>query len=819
MSKKIFDYWKQAAVILISCFLLRFLFFEIHPQNNIKSEITANDIRAKTIEIANYLKYNVSKYQMLINLRSNSNLIAEYQKKYGVKEGNIRLSKEEKPYYWEINWLNKNSLSFSSDMDDLKDLNDLIGKLNLTFDLNGNLTGLKFVFPDTSRVRHVPDSTAESIVKDFGSKYLKYAEADSFKLTSKRPDFRREQAQGAPDTVKNRPPKRTPGEGRVDYTFTARYNDALSGSVKRVEVSVTGEKVSLVKLLDFKNEYRAINKKGDIHNIINVLIITAVIILIIILLFKRFRAFEVGFKHGIKIAVFSGLFILGELIISQTGQFSFPILIAMILGPLFFGIGVLIVWSIAESLGREKWKEKFISTDLLLKGYWGNSRIGSSILNGFTLGFVLNVILFGSYFILSKTFSVNFTSLSNEYITDSIGGLNLFFNSVTSTVLMFFTFVLFAVSYFKGKIKDIYLIVLGGLIFGLIYTGFIQPEYFDILIQWIIGIILISFFLRKDILSAFIGFASFRFIIYCQPILFLSSPIYSQSIVIICIPAVLLLLWIIYSLLSKDKALDFDSLTPAYVARITERERLKRELEIAEEVQISFLPEKNPDIKGLEIAARCIPASEVGGDYYDYIEFDNDNLGIIIGDVSGKGIQASFYMTLVKGFVKAVAKQTSSPSEMLNQLNNLFCENVEKGNFITMILARISTKEKKIVFSRAGHNPIIIRKIKEGKTHFYQPNGFALGMEGDAKFKQYIEEESASLEAEDLIVFYTDGITEAMNKQREEFGTERLKKIIDNTDSENPGEIINRILLDVKSFIGKAPQHDDMTLVVVRVKQ
>jgi sigma-B regulation protein RsbU (phosphoserine phosphatase) len=697
----------------------------------------------------------------------------------------------------------------------MESLRDFIGRLNMTFDLQGNLIGLKHGFSDTSRIMPLSDVEAEKIVKDFSSKYLQNIDTNSFVLSNKRPDFEKDSK--AIDFKMNKPPKRVPGEARIDFTFTAKYFDSFSKSDKRIEVSVTGDKISFIKLLDSNIERAHFDKRGDIHTLINIVIVISTIILIIILLFKRFRAFELGFKQGLKIAGFTSSAVLISMLFSFPGQLSANFIIALIFAPLFVGIGILIVWSIAESLGREKWKEKFISTDLLLKGYWGNSRIGIAIIKGFALGFALNAFILLLYYLFSKIFPISIVSTSNEYLTDSFGALDLFFSSVSSVAFLFFTYVLFTTSYFKGKIKDIYLVVFGGIIFGVIDSGYLVPDYYDVLVQSLVGMILIRFFLKNDLLSAFIGAASYYFIFKCQPMLFLNSPLYSQSFIIIIVLAVIFLLWCLYSFIARDKDLDFDSLTPAYVARITERERLKRELEIAQEVQISFLPDENPELKEMEVAARCLPASEVGGDYYDYIKFDDNNLGIVIGDVSGKGIQASFYMTLVKGFVKAVCKQTASPSEILNKLNYLFCENVERGNFITMIFAKIILSEKRLIFARAGHNPAIVKHINEGKTVFYQPNGFALGMEVGAQFPRFIEEENIQLNKGDLVIFYTDGITEAMNKNNEEFGTERLKEVIENITSENPSEIIDKILNGVKSFIGKAPQHDDMTLVVLKI--
>src|SRR5690606_4425591 len=145
--------------------------------------------------------------------------------------------------------------------------------------------------------------------------------------------------------------------------------------------------------------------------------------------------------------------------------------------------------------------------------------------------------------------------------------------------------------------------------------------------------------------------------------------------------------------------------TPAFAKNITERQRLQRELEIARDVQMSFLPKSTPDFSGLDIASQCIPAHEVGGDYYDFVKLDKNRLGIIIGDVSGKGTEAAFYMTLTKGFLKALSRSSDSPAAVLSNMNELFYENVERGTFISMIYGIFDIEKNALKLARAGHNP------------------------------------------------------------------------------------------------------------------
>jgi sigma-B regulation protein RsbU (phosphoserine phosphatase) len=268
----------------------------------------------------------------------------------------------------------------------------------------------------------------------------------------------------------------------------------------------------------------------------------------------------------------------------------------------------------------------------------------------------------------------------------------------------------------------------------------------------------------------------------------------------------------------KGDVADIDEIAPAFARHITERQRLQQELEIARNVQMSFLPKNNPISSRLDIASRCAPALEVGGDYYDFINLGNQRVGVAIGDVSGKGTQAAFFMTLTKGFLNALAHVSASPSQVLTQVNKLFYENVERGIFISMVYGIFDTKVNTLTLARAGHNPVIMRKSRENHVQVVNPTGLALGLDEGGTFAKSIQEVKTKFHSGDLFVFYTDGFPEAMNKMLEEFGEERLCRTVEKYSNGSASEIMEGIFKDMKDFIGKAKQHDDMTIVVVKIK-
>jgi len=250
--------------------------------------------------------------------------------------------------------------------------------------------------------------------------------------------------------------------------------------------------------------------------------------------------------------------------------------------------------------------------------------------------------------------------------------------------------------------------------------------------------------------------------------------------------------------------------------KLTEQERLKRELEIARTVQLSLLPQQNPQIPGLEIDGVCLPAMEVGGDYYDYFLIDDDTLGIVVADVTGKGTSAAFYMAVVKGIMLSLTSIYRSPCQLLRELNQRLFGTMDRKVFITMIYATVDLRHREITFARAGHNPLIVSRANNTRIDCLTPEGIGLGLAHDSLFAQHISERTIHFHPGDTFLFYTDGISEAMNEQLEEFGEQRLIQVIARLKDRTVKQFRKEIIESVNKFVRKAPQHDDITLVTLK---
>lgn len=249
-----------------------------------------------------------------------------------------------------------------------------------------------------------------------------------------------------------------------------------------------------------------------------------------------------------------------------------------------------------------------------------------------------------------------------------------------------------------------------------------------------------------------------------------------------------------------------------------EKERMEEELRIARQIQMSLLPQGSVSMTGLRMAALCLPAAEVGGDYYDLLPLSGTRLGVVMADVSGKGTSAALYMAELKGLVLSLSRICDSPGTLLKQANRILAANLDSRSFITMTYAIVDTAARTMRFARAGHNPLIHLEAASGRTRVLVPQGLGLGIDPGDRFDQILEEAEVPLVPGDLFLFFTDGLSEAMNPSSELFGEQRLRDLLESSPALDSEPMKERILAAVRSFAEGTAQHDDMTMVVLRVE-
>jgi len=243
-----------------------------------------------------------------------------------------------------------------------------------------------------------------------------------------------------------------------------------------------------------------------------------------------------------------------------------------------------------------------------------------------------------------------------------------------------------------------------------------------------------------------------------------------------------------------------------------ELQRTEYEMETARKMQQSILPDAPPQLEGFELAAFASPAWQVGGDFYDFIPLSMDRLGIVIADVSGKGMPAALFMALSRTSIRSSIDDTRTASEAMQRANTMILHDSRSGMFVTSFYAVLDPKTMVIQFVDAGHCLPLLFKQATGTVSRIHAEGIALGVVDDID----LEEKQIKLESNDMLIFYTDGITEAINENNEQFGEARLMDMIRQNHSLSPDNLIAKIKDEVLAFAHGQPQFDDITLIILK---
>lgn len=251
-------------------------------------------------------------------------------------------------------------------------------------------------------------------------------------------------------------------------------------------------------------------------------------------------------------------------------------------------------------------------------------------------------------------------------------------------------------------------------------------------------------------------------------------------------------------------------------AEVAQQERLRRDLQIARDIQQRLLPEKCPEVEGYDIAAAGSTATEVGGDYYDFFWIDDTHLGFVVADVSGKGVHAALIAAMMRSIFRTQARGNTDVRSSLAQANGFIGDDLRSDMFVTCIYGILDTEKSTFEWGRAGHEPLIVAH-ESGETDVFSPNGFALGVVPSPDFDELLEVETLHLKSGDRILMFTDGLTEAMDENEEEFGMQKILDIMN--DPQRDGlDNIQMMEREVAEHVGSAAQSDDLTIVYLGVK-
>ncbi|AJF06935.1 sodium:solute symporter family transporter [Geoalkalibacter subterraneus] len=242
----------------------------------------------------------------------------------------------------------------------------------------------------------------------------------------------------------------------------------------------------------------------------------------------------------------------------------------------------------------------------------------------------------------------------------------------------------------------------------------------------------------------------------------------------------------------------------------------EREMEIAKNIQMSLLPTHVPKIEGITLAGMCVPARQVGGDYYDFLVRGENGLDIVIADVSGHNVGAALLMAETRAFIQARADGLGTPAEILDSLNRFFYEDLTRTElFITMFYLHYDAADRKILYANAGHNPPLLWRSESNTCEWLDAEGLILGVKPSVEFIEIRDQ----LHPGDMVLLYTDGITEAENDRGEFFGRERLCGLLNENSDDDPKKVLNMLLDQVRLFTGVQHFTDDVTMAIMKIQK
>ncbi len=792
---------------------------DVHYLGGLKVTLDKEQLKNKAKAFAKDLRIPTSNTTLVESIEANNPLLKQVQREFGFKKGNQILRNYLPGFSWRIKWQkndrNNHMMSNRSEQ-------EILHGSQITYDNHGNLLEFSRNISDSTTLPSITPAQARKKVIEFITRFGTLQNlSDSSASNDTTKVLRYSFISGSNEQYDFKIERKIELPHRTDYQYTWSGKSAYIDDPIEMNITISGNKVS-----DFKIKYIIPEKytldDTDVYKTTTVTFFYVLMFLLIAYLaYKKIKSGEIGFKTAILLSLITGVafsFHLYSMLIDESGV---SLLLPLVLGTLFYSGAVFIVWAVSEAVTRDVWKEKFIPIDLISKGYIFHSRIGESILNGLSGGFGITVVWLILLLLaqsVKNIWSVSIDTSVLSFFNSPSPATSILVEAIYSSILLVAVFFNVIESGLRLRINSVSVILLlSGLIWAAINLNGIHPIYYGISIEVIIGVLLMLIYFKTDVLTTLITLITFKALNIGLSLFTSGNTSLINSGYLFILLLIIITVVAVISIFTKDKIKDYNSIVPAFAKNITERQRLQRELEIARDVQMSFLPRTNPILEGLKVASKCIPALEVGGDYYDFVYPDKNKLGVIIGDVSGKGTQAAFYMTLTKGFLRALSKSSDSPAKILKEMNSLFYENVDRGTFISMIFGLFDVEQKLFKIARAGHNPVIVKNSKSGNAELLHPTGLALGLEKGIIFNRTIQEETISFDSGDIFVFYTDGFPEAMDKKKVEFGEKALTELVEKYHHLEVEEMADQMIAEVKKFIGNADQHDDMTIVIVKI--
>jgi serine phosphatase RsbU (regulator of sigma subunit) len=554
----------------------------------------------------------------------------------------------------------------------------------------------------------------------------------------------------------------------------------------------------------------------------------ALLLILLIIFLKKYHAGEVGIGTGsVLLAVVAVLSLVIDYVLgpggaegSQTGgldaqqtaitYMSFKFL----LYDLVLAVLVFFAWSVGESFARERWGERLASFDAILRRDLFNATVGRSLLRGALLAPALAAAAFLTALIPLRLGTAH---LGQGIGTDSIvqlGGplLALLFSLIDAIWFPLVALVLLAWAHRKrllpAGVAAVIAVGMAGGIFGMPIEPFTQRLLFGFG-----GIVAtIAVFMGYDLLTTAVALFGGTLLSMVMPLLYVSRGHEQvQLIALVGGPLAVIVTAGIAALLTRREVVyAYEDLAP-HVKRIVERERVKAEIDAANRIQAALLPLESPRLAGASVASHYLAATEIGGDYFDFLTQPTGEIGIAFGDVSGHGLSSGIVMAMAKSALLVQVDYDASPRAVLTVLNEIVMKTAPKRILMTFFFGLLDPRTQTLRFSSAGHLDPYVYRAATGKVEALSSWGFPLGVKRREPFREH----SVEFAPGDRLVLYSDGLIEAIDDDGEPYGFERFEKMLAGAGHLSADDIKKTVLAALKKFTRNRPPEDDQTLVVV----
>ena len=681
-----------------------------------------------------------------------------------------------------------------------------------TLSPSGELTSLRRGTPPNEAAEAIDSGTARGQAEDF-------LDRSGFDLARyQRPELRR-----------------TDRQARTDLSFRFRDREAILGPdiPFGVEVTFAGDRLTGYQPWREDPGRATIQKRLQLVNLLGTGWILVPYLLFPIAAYsflRRYHEGEIGVKRGLE--VFVVVFVAGAALIILTSRATTEgtsLGLSRVLTTWAWGFQLIILWisavaaiaalswSVGESRCRERWGAKLAAFDAFFHRRWANATVARSSLRGLGLGTLLAALLLlvlvavrplGVWSGMSFMFDPWWQNAPWPGVTLLLVTLVLGLYVDLFTLLFLLPPVVQRFGTWRGGAAV-------ALVTGIIFWPpiFVDPAWASTLVGIVKAAVLVAVFLRYDLLTALLASFTASMLIPALPFLLADAPFLQlQGALPLLAVAVPLLLSIRHLASGEEFQYRYEDV-PAHVKRIAERERQRVELETARRIQSSILPELPPRLGGVDLAHAYLPASEVGGDFYDVMDLEDGRLALAVGDVAGHGVSSGLVMSMAKSTLALQVTVDPDVEVVLRTLNRMVYKTARQRLLTTLCYALLDTERLELTYGSAGHLAPY-RIAADGRAESLEAASYPLGVRDPSAYVA----RTVSLASGDRLFMFSDGVVEACRDNSDElFGFDRLQESLERHAGEDPTGLRDGVLADLRRFMGSCPRADDQTILVLRL--